>query len=108
MKSVIARVVGNFTIQIWRHFAGSGVSQHDNIYIEILNYNANITENSGLNSVLQVFITYLLILWPVQTVFTNCVLLRSEYRGGILSLNRVRRTSVILTIERSIYLYMKS
>ena len=38
-----------------------------------------------------------------QPLVTDFISLRGEDRGGILSLNWVRRTSVILKIERSIY-----
>ena len=43
------------------------------------------------------------IIFAEQSFFTNFVLLRTEDGGGILPLNRVRRTSVILTIDCSIY-----
>ena len=39
----------------------------------------------------------------VQPMITNFTLLRCEYGSGILSLNRLRRTSVVLLIERSLY-----
>ena len=42
------------------------------------------------------------IIFAGQPLFTNFILLRSEDRGGILLLNQVWRTSVILMIEHSI------
>ena len=40
-----------------------------------------------------------------QPLLTNLILLQSKDGNGILSLNWVRKTSVILTIECSIYFY---
>ena len=42
------------------------------------------------------------IIFAEQPLFTNFILPRSEDRDGILSLNWVQKTSVILMIERSI------
>ena len=76
------------------------------LFLKNIKYMAKCILPSDTNIVYRyLLLVYSIIFAGKPLMFINFILIRSEDRVGILSLNRVWRTSVILTIERSINFY---
>ena len=79
-------------------------SQNDKLsFLEKNKYKTNLTLPSDTNIIYRYVLLVYSIICAGQRLFTHFILLRSGDRDAILALKRVRRTSVILTIKRSIY-----
>ena len=99
--------IGNNTLNSSGFFLQNGGqsrrSQIDMLsFLENIKYKTKLTLQSDTIFVFRYVLLVHSIIFAGQPLFTNFILLRSEDRGGILSLNQVWRTSLILMIERSI------